>query len=60
MIERIIRGNEIKEYNGDNKLIVRDNCFSVLKKYNSVLENSFAIKINDPETAYIRDLIVHD
>lgn len=59
MIERIIRGNEIKEYNGNNKEIIRDHCFSVLKKYNSVLENSFSIKINDPETAYIRDLIVH-
>lgn len=59
MIERIIRGNEIKEYNGDNSTIVRDHCFSVLKKYNSVLEGRFSIKVNDPETAYIRDLIVH-
>lgn len=59
MIERIIRGNEIKEYNGDNSTIVRDHCFSVLKKYNSVLEGRFSIKVNNPETAYIRDLIVH-
>ena len=58
MIERIIRGNEIKLYNGDNKGILKDKYFSVLKKHNSVLENNFSIKINDPETAYIRDLLV--
>ena len=58
MIERIIRGNEIKLYNGDNKSILKDKYFSVLKKHNSVLENNFSIKISDPETAYIRDLLV--
>ncbi|WEV43401.1 sigma 54-interacting transcriptional regulator [Lactobacillus sp. ESL0684] len=59
MIERIIRGNEIEKYDGDNSKIERDHYFSVLKKYNSVLENAFSININDPETAYIRDIIVH-
>ncbi|WEV37228.1 sigma 54-interacting transcriptional regulator [Lactobacillus sp. ESL0677] len=58
MVERIIRGNEIEAYEGDNKNIVKDSCFSVLKKHNSVLENEFLIKITDPETAYIRDILL--
>lgn len=57
MIERIVRGNSIKVYNGNNKNIVKDSTFSVIKRSASVIERSFAIKINDTEIAFIRDIV---
>lgn len=58
MIERVVRGNGIGVYNGDNHEIKHDKSFSVIKKDISVIEREFSIKINDPEIALIRDIII--
>ena len=57
LIERLIRGNPIKSYEGDNSLINRNNTFSVLKRDFSVLSKKYKIKINDAEIAYIKAII---
>lgn len=57
MIERLVRNQGIKQYQGDNNLIVKDDIYSVLKKKVSVLEEKFLISVTDAEIAYIRDLI---
>lgn len=59
MIERLIRGNGIQEYKGDNRLIEKDEIYSVLKKNISVIENEFAIQVSPPEIAYIREIIAY-
>jgi len=57
MIERLIRGDGITEYKGNNELIKHDHIYSVLKKHISVIERPFLIKVNEPEMAYIREII---
>ncbi|GEN48882.1 sigma 54-interacting transcriptional regulator [Ligilactobacillus pobuzihii] len=57
MIERLVRNQGIKQYQGDNSLIVKDDVYSVLKKKLSVIEDEFLISVTDAEIAYIRDLI---
>lgn len=57
LIERLIRGNPIKIYEGDNSLIHKNNVFSVLKRDFSVLSEKYKIKINDAEIAYIKAII---
>lgn len=57
MIERVIRGNSITTYNGDNKNIEKDKTFSVIKRDISVIENKFSININDVEIAFIQNII---
>lgn len=57
MVERIVRGNGITIYNGNNDEIKHDKTFSVIKKDISVIEEPFSIKVNDVETAYIHDII---
>jgi sigma-54 dependent transcriptional regulator of gfr operon len=59
MLERLVRGNGIQEYRGDNALIVHDEIYSVLKKNISVLESEFMVKVTEPEIAYIREIITH-
>jgi sigma-54 dependent transcriptional regulator of gfr operon len=59
MLERLVRGNGIQEYRGDNTLIVHDEIYSVLKKNISVLESEFMVKVTEPEIAYIREIITH-
>ena len=57
LIERLIRGNPIKDYKGDNSLINKDNTFSVLKRDFSVISKKYKIKINDAEVAYIKAIV---
>lgn len=59
MVERVIRGNDIKLYNGNNDNIIRDKSFSVIKKDISVIQKAFSINVNDTEIAYIRDIVVN-
>ncbi|KAF0370983.1 sigma 54-interacting transcriptional regulator [Pediococcus acidilactici] len=59
MVERLVRGEGIKTFKGDNESIIRDDVFSVLKSCVSVLEDPFIIKVSDPEIAYIREIIVN-
>lgn len=59
MLERLVRGNGILEYRGDNSLMVHDEIYSVLKKNISVLESEFMVKVTEPEIAYIREIITH-
>jgi len=58
MIERVIRGNGLEVYQGNNDLINRDSTFSVLKESISVIEDKFIISISDAELAYIRELVI--
>lgn len=59
MIERIVRGSEIKKYKSSNDSIVHDSIFSVLKHNINVIENEFLIKVHEAEIAYIREIIVN-
>lgn len=59
MIERLVRGEGITKYKGNNNLISHDKIFSVLFENISVIEDTFMIKVSDPEMAYIREIIVN-